>query len=126
MVKKILVIDDEEELLGMIKLRLEANHYEVVTADNGVTGLEQWKKEQPDLIVLDVMMPEMDGFTFIQEAKTRKELNDALIIVLTAKAQVEDIFKMEGVKDYILKPFNDSDLLATIKKNLDGVRNEVV
>jgi len=119
MAKKILVIDDEEELLNMIKLRLEANHYKVVTADNGVAGLEQWKNEQPDLIILDVLMPEMDGYTFIQEAKARKDLNSASIIVLTAKNQMEDIFKIEGIKDYILKPFDDENLLATIKKNLN-------
>jgi len=118
MAKKILVVDDEQELVNMMKLRLAANKYEVITANDGKEGLEKWKAEQPDLILLDIMMPEMDGYTFIQESKTYGGLNAAPIVVLTAKVQMEDLFKIEGVKDYILKPFSDENLMEIIEKHI--------
>ncbi len=114
--KKVLIIDDEQGLVQLLKARLEANGYEVLTASDGEDGLNLLKSHQPDLIILDVQMPKMDGFTFVQEFKRTSDRKSTPIIVLTAKDKLQDIFKVEGIKDYIVKPFNTSDLLARIKK----------
>ena len=116
--KKILVVDDEPQLLRMLKTRLAANGYDVVTAEDGTSGLERWQTEKPDLILLDIMMPQMDGYTFIQESKGRSDLNPVPIIIITAREGMEDLFQMEGINDYIVKPFNDADLLKKIRKHL--------
>jgi two-component system alkaline phosphatase synthesis response regulator PhoP len=110
------VIDDEPQFVRMLKIRLEANGYRVVTACDGVAGFEVWKKERPDLIILDIMMPELDGYSFVQDSKTNPDLNPCPIIVLTAKPGFDEIFEMEGVKDYIVKPFDDKELLEKIRK----------
>lgn len=123
MSKKILVIDDEPQFVQVLKVRLEANGYGVVTAGDGIAGLETWKKEKPDLIILDIMMPELDGYSFVQDSKTNPDLNPCPIIVLTAKPGFDEIFKIEGVKDYIVKPFNDKELLEKIRKYLGEENN---
>ena len=123
-IKKILIIDDEADLVTMLRTRLEANHFKVIVAKNGREGLLEWKKHSPDLIILDVSMPEMDGYTFIQEFKSINGLKDVPIIVLTAKSHMKDIFKIEGVKDYIIKPFDKTELLAKINRALDLLSSE--
>ncbi|OGX37764.1 MAG: hypothetical protein A3G91_04520 [Omnitrophica WOR_2 bacterium RIFCSPLOWO2_12_FULL_50_9] len=123
MSKKILVIDDEPQFVQVLKVRLEANGYGVVTAGDGMAGLETWKKEKPDLIILDIMMPELDGYSFVQDSKTNPDLKPCPIIVLTAKPGFDEIFKIEGVKDYIVKPFNDKELLEKIRKHLGEGNN---
>lgn len=123
MSKKILVIDDEPQFVQVLKVRLEANGYGVVTAGDGIAGLETWKKEKPDLIILDIMMPELDGYSFVQDSKTNPDLKPCPIIVLTAKPGFDEIFKIEGVKDYIVKPFNDKELLEKIRKYLGEENN---
>lgn len=120
MVKKILVIDDEQDLVKLLKTRLEADHYEVIAAYDGKMGLEKWREEKPHLIILDIMMPEIDGYSFVQESKTRPELNPCPIIVLTARPGMQEIFEVEGVKDYIVKPFDGEDLLRKIHRYLGG------
>ncbi len=112
--KKILVIDDEPTFVKMITARLSANNYEVVTAPNGEEGLRLTEVEKPDLIVLDVMMPMMDGYTFVRELKAAG--CDTPIIMLTAKEKMEELFKIEGVDDYMVKPYEPEVLLQKIKK----------
>ncbi len=116
--KKILIIDDEPTFVKMISARLSANGYEVVTASDGEAGLRLIEVEKPNLIVLDVMMPMMDGYTFIRELKGTREENPIPVIVLTAKERMEDLFKVEGVDDYMLKPYEPSELLQKIKKHI--------
>lgn len=70
MVKKILIVDDEPELVEMVKIRLEANNYEVITASDGQKGLDKVKKENPNLIILDIMLPEIDGYEVYGLLKT--------------------------------------------------------
>ncbi len=123
MSKKILVIDDEPQFVQVLKVRLEANGYGVVTAGDGMAGLETWKKEKPDLIILDIMMPELDGYSFVQDSKTKPDLKPCPIIVLTAKPGFDEIFKIEGAKDYIVKPFDDKELLEKIRKHLGEEKN---
>ena len=114
--KKILVIDDELGVVQLIKARLEASGYGVISASDGEEGLNLLKDHQPDLIILDIQMPKMDGFTFVREFKRVENIKNTPVIVLTAKEKLQDIFKMEGIKDYVVKPFNTSDLLDRIKK----------
>ncbi|OGX08695.1 MAG: hypothetical protein A2Z88_11565 [Omnitrophica WOR_2 bacterium GWA2_47_8] len=115
---KILVIDDDATLTKLLDARLSANGYEVVIAKDGAEGLEKYKKEKPDLIILDIEMPKMDGYTFVLEFKQIASLRDTPIIMLTAKEAMREIFAIEGINDYIVKPFDMDDLLNKIKKHL--------
>jgi two-component system, OmpR family, alkaline phosphatase synthesis response regulator PhoP len=115
---KILVIDDEPSLLEIIKVRLEFSGFEVKTAKNGVEGLEIAKKWTPSLILLDIMMPEMDGFTVLVKLKETKATKSIIIVMLTSKGEVESIEKALnlGAVDYIVKPFTPINLVDKIKK----------
>lgn len=116
MSKKILVIDDEPEIVTVLRMRLESQKYSVVAANDGIEGLKKVSEEKPDLIILDILMPRMDGFTFLLELKKVHPDHAVPVIVLTAKEMMSDLFKLEGVHDYVLKPFEADDLLARIRK----------
>ena len=116
MSKKILVIDDEPDIREILRLRLQANQYEVLTASDGRQGLRLLAEQRPDVIVLDVMMPNMDGVTFIGELKKIEAVKNTPVIVLTAKEMMEDLLVLEGIKDCIVKPFQAEQLLETIRK----------
>ncbi len=118
MAKKILLIDDEQDLVKMLKTRLEASGFAVVTASDGEVGLQKWEQECPDLIILDITMPQMDGYTFICESKQNKNLKKVPIIVLTAREGMKDLFMWEGVRDYLVKPVDDKKLLVKISELL--------
>ena len=111
---KILVVDDEALLVKGIRFNLKSEGYEVITGSNGQEAVELTQKEQPDLIVLDVMMPVMDGLTACSKIR---EFSDVPIILLTAK--VEDMDKLigfdHGADDYVTKPFNILELKARIR-----------
>jgi DNA-binding response OmpR family regulator len=111
---KILVVDDEELLVKGIRFNLQNEGYEVITGTNGAEALEQAKTGKPDLIILDVMMPEMDGFTACARIR---EFSNVPIILLTAKA--DDMDKLMGfdygADDYLTKPFNILELKARIR-----------
>jgi len=119
MSKKILVIDDEPDLVKVISARLQSAGYETASAFNGLEGLEKLKNEKPDLIILDVIMPGMDGYTFVKEVKADQATKNIPIIMLSAKDGMKDLFAIEGVKDYIVKPFENEELLWRIAKCLD-------
>ena len=111
---KILVVDDEALLVKGIRFNLKSEGYDVITGSNGQEAVEMAQKEQPDLIVLDVMMPNMDGLTACSKIR---EFSDVPIILLTAK--VEDMDKLigfdHGADDYLTKPFNILELKARIR-----------
>ncbi len=115
--KKILVVDDEPQLADMVKIRLEANNYLVLTAYDGQEALEKARKEKPDLIVLDLMLPKMDGYKVCGLLKADTRHNKIPIIMFTARAQDSDIKmgKEVGADAYITKPFEPQALLAKIK-----------
>ena len=121
MSKKVLVIDDDPTLLKVVQPFLEAHGFVVSTATDGQVGIDLVKKDPPDLIVLDVQMPRMNGYTFVFELKKVINIKTLPIIVLTAKEGMAEIFKVEGVKEYICKPFKPEVLLAAIKKYVEVV-----
>ncbi len=118
MPKKILIVDDEPDFVLLLKTRLRGNGYEVITASNGEEGAAKANADKPDLILLDIMMPKKDGYTMLQELKANEKTTSIPVIVVTAKPYMRDLFGIEGIKDYIVKPFEDDDLLLRIKRTL--------
>ena len=116
--KKLLVVDDETQLALAIKIRLEANGYQVATATDGQQALQAMEKDRPDLVVLDVMMPVMDGYFCMREMNQRFGRGRIPVIVLTARDRLKELFELEGVEDYIIKPFDHDDLLLRIERVL--------
>jgi len=116
--KKILVVDDEEQLALAIKIRLQSRGYQVVTATDGRQALELAEKEQPHLIILDVIMPVMDGYFCLRELNQRFGRGKIPVIILTARDRMKDLFELEGVADYVVKPFDHDDLLVRIERVL--------
>jgi len=114
--KKILVIDDNHEMVDLMRQRLEAKKFQVLTASEGVEGLAKAREEKPDLILLDIVMPVMDGYVFIQEFKRDDSLKKIPVIILTAKGQLKDLFNVENMNNFISKPFEFDDLYAMIQK----------
>jgi DNA-binding response OmpR family regulator len=118
--KRILVIDDLPENVFMLQDRLEHEGYEVITAYDGKTGIEKAKSRQPDLILLDVMMPEMTGIEVCRILVDNQETSKIPIILVTAKSGAEDTKEglEAGAFDYIKKPFNRVELLARVNSAL--------
>ena len=104
MAKKILVIDDDQLNVKLLKLRLESSQYEVVTAYDGKEGLSKVSREKPDLIILDVQVPKVNGYTFMLEFKRMEEFSRVPVIVLTAHEEMQPIFTLKGVRGYLVKP----------------------
>ncbi len=113
---KILVIDDEPDLVSTIQCRLEWCKFQVVTAGNGEDGLEKAASEKPDLILLDIDMPGMNGHEVLDRLRNRPDLRDIPVIMCTALCDAEDIAKASsyGIVDYIAKPFDFSELVEKI------------
>jgi len=111
---RILIVDDEERIVNFLKSKLKASGYEVLTASNGLEGLEQAKAQEPDLIVLDLLMPKMDGLEMLKELRS---FSVVPVIILTAKgADVDRIKGLQlGADDYLPKPFNPDELVARIE-----------
>jgi len=116
--KRILVVEDEQELIKAVQIRLKYSGYEVLSACNGREGLEVVRKEKPDLILLDVMMPEMDGLEMLANLKSSPDIKHIPVIMLTAKAQSDDVSQADklGAFDYVVKPFTSQILLEKIRK----------
>ena len=114
---KILVIDDDSAINELIKINLELQGYNVVQAYNGVDGFAKAKQEEPALIILDVMMPEVDGYTVAQRIRQSNEISEIPIIMLTALSQLND--KVNGfnigVDDYLTKPFEIDELIVRVR-----------
>lgn len=114
---KILVIDDDNAINELIKINLELQGYEVTQAFNGVEGFAKAKQEEPALIILDVMMPEVDGFTVAQRIRQANGIADTPILMLTALSQLSD--KVNGfnigVDDYLTKPFEIDELIVRVR-----------
>ena len=129
MARKILTCDDEKHIVRLIQVNLERQGYEVITAFNGAECLEKVKEDRPDLIVLDVMMPEMSCFEVLDNVKKDPETENIPVIMLTARAQDSDVLRgwQSGVECYLTKPFNPMELIAFVKRIFsmeEGVADE--
>ncbi len=120
----ILVVDDDTDILALLEMSLASDGFKVITASNGENGLQKAKVEQPDLILLDVMMPQMDGLEVIKRLKDNTETSAIPVLWLTAKTQTED--KLRGLEiggdDYITKPFDLREVTARINAVLGRTR----
>jgi len=119
--KLVVCIEDEQEMIDLVQLILGRRGFTVVGANGGLEGLEKVQKQKPDLVLLDLMMPDMDGWEVYQRMKSDEELREIPVIVVTAKAQSID--KVLGlhiakVDDYITKPFGPQELLESVEKIL--------
>ncbi|RYG68630.1 response regulator [bacterium] len=122
MAKRILAVDDEKHILRLVQINLEKAGYDVVTASNGREAVEAVRSEHPDLIVMDVMMPEMDGFEALKILKADDATSSIPVVMLTAKAQDADVFQgwQSGADLYLTKPFNPMELLTFVRRILDA------
>ncbi|MBU5317115.1 response regulator transcription factor [Clostridium bornimense] len=126
--EKILIVDDEEHIVELIKFNLEANGYRTITASNGLEALELAKNEKPDLILLDIMLPGLNGNDVCKEIRKDIEIATIPIIMITAKGEELDrILGLElGADDYVTKPFSVRELMARVKAVLRRTKVESV
>lgn len=122
MKKKIVVVDDEPDILRTIEIFLTQEGFNVITAADGMAGLDKIRKEMPDLIILDIMLPKLDGYKVCRMLKFDEKYNKIPVVISTARAQESDQIKAKEVKAdaYITKPFQPEVLLAKIKELLGG------
>jgi len=120
-IKRLVYVEDEPEMIDLVRLILARRGFEVIGANGGREGLDTIRRESPDLVLLDLMMPDLDGWDVYQQMKADEATRDIPVIVVTAKAQ--NIDKVLGlhiakVEDYISKPFSPQELVESIEKVL--------
>jgi len=125
MAEKILIVDDDPETLRLINLMLSRQGYIILTAQSGLETIERLKRDLPDLIVLDVMMPDMDGYQVTRQVRSDPNLSDTPILMFSAKGQVDDKIAGydAGADEYLTKPIHPAELIARIKALLARSRN---
>ena len=122
--EKILIVDDDEDVLLIVQTILDNSGYSVVPARNGREGVEKAIESSPDLILLDVMMPELSGWEVCTKLKSAPETRQIPIAMLTVKSEIRDLITgmQVGADDYITKPFTRKKLLSTVRRLLDEKR----
>ncbi|MBU4305584.1 MAG: response regulator [Candidatus Omnitrophica bacterium] len=118
MKKKILIVDDEVALVFMFKEFLESKGYIVFHAPDGENALKLVKEIIPDIIVLDIIMPKVDGFTVAKQIRYDEQLKNIPIIVLSAQQEMKELFAIEGIHDYLVKPVDQNVLLEMVRKRV--------
>lgn len=120
MKKKVLIIDDEKDILELVSIILSESDISVYRAEDGLSGMEIAREEKPDLILLDIMMPEIDGWEVLKILKVDEETKDIPVAMLTCKTETRDkvLGIQEGAIDYITKPFAPDDLKTRINEIL--------
>lgn len=118
MPKTVLIIDDEPDLVEISTTYLEEAGYRVISAGNGIEGLELARKEKPDLILLDIVMPGMDGLEMLETLRGTPGLALTRVLMLTAKGKTENIFESERLRavDFLIKPYSYEDLVTAVKR----------
>ena len=116
--KRILICDDDPVILRLLEVNLELEGYDVLTAHHGEEALEIATRELPDLVILDIMMPRLDGYQTCQKLKAQPSTEPIPVVFLSAKAQASDIEKGKsfGVNEYLTKPFDPNDLLDVVER----------
>jgi DNA-binding response OmpR family regulator len=115
---KILLIDDDPDIVRLMELRLQHAGYRVVTAYDGASALEKIRQEKPALMLLDVSMPRMDGYTLLRMLRREEGLKDLPVIVLTAKQRLKELFDLEDIAGFFVKPYQPEALLDKIREIL--------
>ncbi len=115
--KKILIIDDNQDFTALLGLKMRARGYDVVIAHDGEEGFKKVRTESPNLILLDIKMPGMDGFTFVRRLKADTALEKPPVIILTGFEPMRDLFKLEGVAGYFVK----GDDTALLTKSIEAI-----
>ena len=125
--KKVLIVDDEKQLVSLVSLHMDMSGYEVLSASNGKKALNIIEKENPDLVVLDLMLPEMDGWEVCRQLRAEPKTKDIPVIMLTARSGTDDKVKgFEcGADDYVTKPFSPRELVARVKRVLARTENRL-
>jgi two-component system response regulator VicR len=121
--KKVVCVEDEPEIIDLIRLILGRKGFDLTGATGGVEGLEAIRRVKPDLVLLDLMMPDMDGWEVYQQMKADPELKNIPVIVVTAKAQsIDKILGLHIAKvdDYVTKPFGPQELLQSVERVLSA------
>jgi len=115
-VSKILVVDDEQDVLDVLRLVLAKSGYEVLTATSGMEGLTQAESQLPDLIVLDIMMQQMDGWEVLKLLKLDERTSSIPVVILSARVEPKDMIRglQEGAIDYVTKPFAVREILSKV------------
>jgi DNA-binding response OmpR family regulator len=118
--KKILVIDDEEDIQKLLKIRLEQEGFSVITASDGEKGIKAAELEMPNLILMDIMMPNMDGYSCLKEIRKIQKIRDTHVLMLSGKEEekIRDLFAFQKISGYMEKPFELDSLVAKIKEIL--------
>jgi len=118
--KKILIIDDEEDIRKMLKIRLEQEGFTIVQASDGDIGAKTAEQEVPDMIIMDIMMPNVDGYSCLKEVRSLPKTKDIPILMLSGKEEekVRDLFAFQKISGYIEKPFELDDLVMKIREIL--------
>ena len=126
--KKILVVDDEKDLTALVSLHMKMAGYEVLSASNGEKALVVARQEKPDLIILDLMLPKIDGWEVCRRLRQDPEIKNVPVIMLTARAETEDKLKgfEAGADDYVTKPFSPRELVARVKRVLARAEAEPI
>ena len=117
---RILLVDDEPDIVETVSFMLQARNYSVSVASGGLEGIEKAKNEHPDLVLLDIMMPDVDGYDVCMKLKADEDTKNIPIIMLTAKGESEAVLKSHslGAEDYVVKPFSLPTLLGKLSKFL--------
>lgn len=128
MTYRVLVVDDEPDITALVAYHLAKNGYRVSTADNGTDALKNAENEQPDLVVLDLMLPGISGFDVLQELRRRQDTAQIGVIVLTARREEGDRIKglTLGADDYLIKPFSPQELVLRVAAVLRRLRSPAV
>jgi DNA-binding response OmpR family regulator len=116
--KRVLICDDDPVILRLLEVNLELEGYDVLTAHHGEEAFEIASRELPDLVILDIMMPRLDGYQTCQKLKEQSSTEGIPVVFLSAKAQASDIEKGKsfGVSEYLTKPFDPNDLLDVVER----------
>jgi DNA-binding response OmpR family regulator len=113
--KHILIVDDDINAVALLQKRLEVSGYRVTSAADGLSGLKAFSEDRPDLAIIDVVMPGLDGYSLVREIKADVSCQEIPLMVVTAKGDLSDLFRMEGISVIMEKPFKVEDILKKIR-----------
>ncbi|MFH1062802.1 MAG: response regulator [Candidatus Omnitrophota bacterium] len=116
--RTVIIIDDDIQSSGEIKLFLEEKGFSVSYIDDGSVAIQSIEDIRPDIILLDIIMPKIDGFTLAKQIRYEERLKDIPIIVFSAQGEMKELFAIEGINDYMIKPVDKGELLELINKRI--------